>query len=311
MPASTADRPRYSSSVNDTYASTPKNERHDAAQEDGRGQDRASGESPLGREATDGRQSEHQAQQDQADRRTGLADGQSHGDEAGPGRDQQRVGQPASFRGGGIRFGRVGGVGRWHRSERPNRQETRRRDEGQQSQEDVPPAEDLAHHPGQGRPEDPGQDPGRRERGEHPRPEAFGQAPADRHVGDRRDRAGTEALDEPGHDEDFHAGRQSADQETDREQAEARRERPPEAATIDEPADHDDADQRPEEERGEDPAVELHPAELAGDDRHHRRDREGLERDQRDGQDQPERERPAARRPEPVIGTGIDSVHDT
>jgi len=78
------------------------------------------------------------------------------------------------------------------------------------------------------------------------------------------------------------------------------------ARTAGNAADDDDADQRPEEERGEDPAVELHPAELAGDDRHDRRDRQCLESDQRDGQDEPDGQRASLGRPETVVvGDGL------
>ena len=83
-----------------------------------------------------------------------------------------------------------------------------------------------------------------------------------------------------------------------------------EAAAVDHAADDDDADQRAEEERREDPAVELEVAELAGDDRHDRRDRERLEGDQRDGQDEPERQRAAVRPPQAVgLVLGRGQVH--
>ena len=67
-------------------------------------------------------------------------------------------------------------------------------------------------------------------------------------------------------------------------------------APVDRAADHDDADERAEEERREDPAVQLEPAELVRDDRHDRRDRERLEADQRDRQDEAERSGRADRR---------------
>ena len=70
------------------------------------------------------------------------------------------------------------------------------------------------------RADDAGQDPGGRQGREHPRPEPLRQGPPDRDVGDRRDRAGAEALDEPGGDEDRHRRREAADQEAEREQAE-------------------------------------------------------------------------------------------
>ena len=80
----------------------------------------------------------------------------------------------------------------------------------------------------------PGQDPGGRERGEHPRPQPLRQRPPDRDVGDRRDRAGAEALDDAGGDEDRHRrarARRSARPE--REQAEAEQERPGQPAAVD------------------------------------------------------------------------------
>ena len=51
-------------------------------------------------------------------------------------------------------------------------------------------------------------------------------------------------------------------------------------------AGDDDADERAEQERREDPAVQLDAAELVGDDRHDRGDGERLEGDERDGQDE-------------------------
>jgi hypothetical protein len=142
------------------------------------------------------------------------------------------------------------------------------RDQRQQTKEDIAPADRVAHGPRDGRADHAGQDPGGRERGEHPWPERFGERPPDGDVGDRLDRARTEPLQEPGTDQDRHRRRQAADQQPDREQAEADREGDGEPATIDRATDDDDADQRTEEERREDPTVELEVAELLGDDRH-------------------------------------------
>ena len=60
-----------------------------------------------------------------------------------------------------------------------------------------------------------------------------GHRPPDRDVGDGRDRAGAEALDDPGDDEDRHRRRQAADQQPDREQPDAEHERPGEPAPVD------------------------------------------------------------------------------
>ena len=128
-----------------------------------------------------------------------------------------------------------------------------------------------------------------------------GRRPADGDVGDRLDRAGAEALDEPGGDQDRHRRRQAADEQADREQPETDRERDGQPAAVDRAADDDDADQRAEEERREDPAVELEAAELVGDDRHDRRDRQRLEADEGDRQDEPERQRAPVRAPQAVV----------
>ncbi len=252
---------------------------------------------------------EEQAQCGESDRRERVARRQPDRDEPGTRRHKQRVRQPASL--GGRRGGLGGfrGVGRRHGGEGADRQQPGRGDERQQAEEDVAPAEDLPDDTGDGRPEHAGQHPGRRERREHPRPQPVGQAPSDRHVRDRRDRAGAEALDEPGGDEDLHVRRQPADEQADREEPEPRREGPAEAALVDEPADDGDADQRAEEERGEDPAVQLHPAELARDDRHDGRDREGLEGDERDGEDEADGQGAPLGRPEAVVDGASGRLH--
>ena len=86
------------------------------------------------------------------------------------------------------------------------------------------------------------------------------------------------------------------------------RERDGQPAAVDRAADDDDADQRAEEERREDPAVELQPAELVGDDRHDRRDRQRFEADERDGQDQAERQRAPVRAPQAVRWSSVALV---
>ena len=102
---------------------------------------------------------------------------------------------------------------------------------------------------------------------------------------------------------------QPADEQADREEPEAGGEGPAEAALVDEPAHDGDADQRPEEERGEDPAVQLHPAELARDDRHDGRDGEGLEGDERDGQDEADGQGTPLGGPEAVVDGAGGRLH--
>ena len=128
-------------------------------------------------------------------------------------------------------------------------QGTGQRDQRQQTEEDVAPADRVADGAGDGRTDHARQDPGGRERGEHPWPEQFGERPPDGHVRDRLDRAGAEPLQEPGADEDRHRRRETADQQPDGEQTEADRERHREPAAVDRATDDDDADQRTEEER--------------------------------------------------------------
>ena len=216
-----------------------------------------------------------------------LPAGQPDGQQAGPEGDGQRQREPGPV---GRRRAMLIDAGRHgDRVERTERQRPGQRDERQQSQEHEPPADRLADRAGERRADDTGQDPGGRQRGEHARPERFGQRPPDRHVRDRLDRAGAQALDEAGADQHRHRRREATDEQADREQAEPGRERDRQPTAVDRAADDDDADQRAEEERREDPAVQLQPAqpaELVGDDRHDGRDRQRLEADQRDGQDE-------------------------
>ena len=183
------------------------------------------------------------------------------------------------------------------------------RDERQQPEEDVAPAERLADRAGDRRADDAGEDPGGRERREHPRPERIGEGPPDRDIGDRLDRAGTETLEEARGDEDRHRWREAAAEQADREEPETGRERERQPAPVDRPADDDDPDERAEEERGEDPAVELEAAELARDDRHDRRDRQRLEPDERDGQDEAEGQGTSIRTPEAVRSVSRGTIH--
>ena len=71
-------------------------------------------------------------------------------------------------------------------------------------------------------PDEPGDHPRRRQHGEHPRPLGLGERSPDRHVADRRDHAGAEALDEAAGDEHGHRRRQPADDEARRRTAPAR-----------------------------------------------------------------------------------------
>ena len=144
----------------------------------------------------------------------------------------------------------------------------------------------------------------------------LGHRPSDRDVGDGRDRAGAEALDHPARDQDRHRRRESADQQADREQADPHQERPGQPASIDQHSGDDDSEELAQEEAREDPAVQVEAAEVAGDDRHDRRDRQGLRGDDRDVQDEPDRQRPPARGPETVrlacgrpVGYGGSVVH--
>ena len=95
-------------------------------------------------------------------------------------------------------------------------------DERQEAEEDPAPVERLGHDPGDPRPEDAGQDPRGRERREHRGPEVLRQAAPDRDVGDRRDRAAADALDEARGDEHRHGHGRAGEHEPDREQRRAR-----------------------------------------------------------------------------------------
>ena len=135
--------------------------------------------------------------------------------------------------------------------------------------------------------------------------------PDDRDVGGRSDGPGTKALEEPPTDEHEHMRRQPTDRETDPEERQARDEGSDETAAIDQQTDDDDPDQVPEEERREDPAVQVEAAELLGDDRHDGRYRERLERDEGNRQHETDGERPPSRRPETVAGgRDVRCAHD-
>ena len=180
---------------------------------------------------------------------------------------------------------------------------------GSRPEEHVPPAGHLADRAGDRRPDHAGQDPGRREHREHARPQVLGESPADGDVRDRLDRAGAEALDEAGGHQEGHGRCEAARQEADGEQPETGGERDRQAAPVDRAADHHDPDERAEEERREDPAVELEPAQLLRDDRHDRRDRQGLEADQGDGQDEAEGQGATIGAPEAVLRVAGRAVH--
>ena len=95
------------------------------------------------------------------------------------------------------RAGSAGGGHVGDGAQRPEGEGSRQRDEWQQPEEDVAPADRVADRPGDRRTDDAGQDPRRRQRREHPRPERLGEGPSDGDVGDRLDRARTETLEEP------------------------------------------------------------------------------------------------------------------
>ncbi len=198
-------------------------------------------------------------------------------------------------------------LGRWTRGavghgagDRRDRQQRGQRDQRQEAQEDEPPAGMLGDEAADRRADDPGHDPGRRQDGEHPRTQAQGQGPSDRDVGDRRDPPSAETLEQAGCDQDRHRRCQTTDQEAQAEEAQADRQRPHQAAPIDQAPEQDDPDEVAQEERTEDPAVQLDLTELAGDDRHRGRDRQRFERYEGDRQDEPEREPPPAGREEPA-----------
>ena len=137
-----------------------------------------------------------------------------------------------------------------------------------------------------------GDDPGGREHGEHPGPQRGRVGAADRRVGDGRDGAGADALHHACRDEHGHARRRAGDGEADGEEREPEDERPGGAEPVGALPGHHGADERAEEEAAEHPAVEAEAAEVVAHLRHDRRDGQRLERHQRDGEHQPDREPP-------------------
>ena len=171
----------------------------------------------------------------------------------------------------------------------------------QEPEEHPAPVEGLRHDPGDSRPEDPGQDPGGRERREHGWSEALGEAAPDRDIGDRRDRATADALDEASGDEHRHGHGRAGEHEPDPEQGQPENEREHHAAPVDQAPGNDDPHEGAHEKRREHEPVQLQSAEIAGNDRHGRGDGERLGGNEGDGQDEPDRERATLRRPQPVL----------
>ena len=100
------------------------------------------------------------------------------------------------------------------------------RDERQQAEEHEPPVERVGDEPGERRPDArrAGPTPSTASRTSAAAGASGSARPID-DVGDRRDRPGAEALDDPCGDEDLHRRRQAADEQPDREQAQAQDER--------------------------------------------------------------------------------------
>ena len=302
IPVSTAGVPRHVWRSSGMNASPEKNANVIDAAEQDRGRDaEPQRQGPGRRQPAVGRQQQAAADQHAADDQRQRLGGQARDEQARPTRREQRVREAADRRVRGL----VLGLG--HRGvdapEGRDGEAARDDEEREEAEEHPAPAEQLADHGRDRRPDDPGHDPRRAEHREHPRLEVLGQDAADRHVRRRPDRPATEPLDEPREDEDQHRRREAADEQPGAEQHEARGERPVERHPVQRAAGEHDAQQVAQEERRVDPAVELAVAELVGDDRHDRADGQRLERDEGDRRDQADRQ-PAQLGGEQVGGPG-------
>ena len=309
IPASSADQPRTSWRSSDVHVDREEGEGQEAAEEHGGGVAARETERPGRCEAPERQERDREpGERGRREHRRMIAQEPRRENRGTDRHDDRPAIAPPAF-GPGLGDDRsasaIVAVRRRARldRDRPQRPEGDRpgdRDERQEAQEDEPPVPDLGHEAGHDRPEDAGQDPGGGQRGEHLGSQPVGHAPADRDVGDGRHRAGAKPLDEPPHNDRLHRRREPADEEADREQDEPADERQDHPPLVDQAADDGDPDERPEEKGGEDPAVELEAAEIAGHDRHRGRHGQGLRRDEGDRQDEPEGQRSAGRRPERV-----------
>ena len=177
-------------------------------------------------------------------------------------RDRERVPPRSRVPGrrGDLALGGRVGARPGNRSHRPRGHAAGDRDERQEAEEDDPPVPRLGHEAGDRRAHQARDDPGGRHRREHPGSETGRQASADCHIGDRWHGPAADALDEAADHDHRHRLGQPAGEQADRKQRQAQDEREEHAALVDEPADDRDSNQRAEEERREDPAVQLEAA---------------------------------------------------
>ncbi len=285
MPATAAEQaPDGDQRVGDVGIAREEGEGEHTADQH-RGGQALAGDERAGRdEAPEGGQAERHAdhhQRDADEHRTGPEAGEQ---ERGPGRHHDGVEQVRLPR--GLLRGRdAGDAGEGQQTDHPA--------ERQQAEEHPAPAERGADDPGQRGPGDRWDDPGARDQGEHRGPLLVGVAPPDAYVGDGGHRPGAEALQGPPEDEHEHRRRQATDHEPDGEHHQPRGERHRGAHAVGGGSCHHDADEVPEEEGAEHPAVEPEVAEVLLDQGHHRADRQRLERHQGDDHHEAAREHPS------------------
>ncbi len=123
-------------------------------------------------------------------------------------------------------------------------------------------------------------DPRRREDREHPRPERIGIDATDHDVRDGRYRARAESLDRARRHQHRHRRREAPDQKTDGKEGETGPEWRRGTEAVRELAGDDNPDEGGEKKCAEDPPIKCDSAEVIGDERHDRRDRERFERDE-------------------------------
>ncbi len=181
-------------------------------------------------------------------------------------------------------------------------------DQRDQAEEHPAPPEQVGDACRHGRPDDPRDDPCRRQHCHHPGPLHLAEAAAYGDVGHGRHGARPEALEAASHDEHPHRRSEARHEEARREQHQAHHVRPRRPVPVGVAAGQDDAHQAGQFEAREDPPVQCQALEVACDHRHHGDHGQRLGCDEGHGEHEPECEGSPLRRPQTVVP--IAPAHD-
>jgi hypothetical protein len=179
-------------------------------------------------------------------------------------------------------------------------------EKGEHAEEHPPPRDVVRQQAGHRRPDEGGQDPPARGGREDPRPQRRRKGPRDDHVDGHDVQAAPEALHGARHHEDPHLGRDPGEQQPGGEGHGGRHERGDRAAAVAHVAGDHHAQLAGGEEDREGQAVEPQTVQLAGGDRHRRRDRDRLEGHRDYDADHPDDHRPVLRCEEPRPQAAVD-----